>query len=52
METVSVSRQATNEDYEALYQNRLELKNDMLQAIMCFNNAEKRKLVVEVASEV
>ena len=45
METVSVRRQATEEDYEELYQNRLELKWDMQAAIACFNNREKIELV-------
>ena len=47
MVTVSSTIQATEKDYEDLYQNRLELKNDMMKAIMCFNNEEKRQLVRE-----
>jgi predicted CopG family antitoxin len=47
MATVSVPRQVTSEVIERLYQNRLELKNDMQRVLGCFSNDEKRQLVNE-----
>jgi hypothetical protein len=47
MVTVSVPRQVTSEVIERLYQNRLELKNDMQRVLGCFSNDEKRQLVNE-----
>ena len=47
MATVSIPRQVTSEVIERLYQNRLELKNDMQRVLGCFSNDEKRQLVNE-----
>ena len=47
MATVSPPRQVTSEVIEQLYQNRLELKNDMQRVLGCFSNKEKRQLVAE-----
>jgi len=47
MATVSPPRQVTSEVIEQLYQNRLELKNDMQRVLGCFSNEEKRQLVAE-----
>lgn len=47
----TVFHQATEKDYEDLYQNRLELKNDMMRALLCFTNREKRELVQEWKSK-
>ena len=47
MATISVPRQVTSEVIEKLYQNRLELKNDMQRVLLCFSNDEKRQLVNE-----
>jgi len=47
MATISVPRQVTSEVIEKLYQNRLELKNDMQRVLGCFSNEEKRQLVNE-----
>jgi len=47
MERGLTPRQATEEDYLALHDNRLELKMDMQKVLGCFSAKEKHQLVDE-----